>query len=261
VSRVHRLQHVQCLTRADLTDDDSIRSHPERVANQISDRESPGRSRDEGMGHVHEDEVPEESARAWAERKAALRFERKNPEGEPFDIRAAGHDFLDDGSFYFVDLFWGTPASPVRRALGMACPITTGHGRSALSLGPGVDDPRKPRPARDVDAGAAVLVQRELTRIDGLVTRGASPPAPVPSLQVGSRLGVIVTAPCTPRGQCGATCARDTWTWPLTVMMGSAYPDRSDSASDWRCCLLQDPSTGSGGPLDRAPTGRADVTS
>jgi hypothetical protein len=65
-----------------------------------------------GWVTVHEDEVPEESARAWAERKAALQFERKNPEGEPFDIRAAGHDFLDDGSFYFVDLFWGTPATP-----------------------------------------------------------------------------------------------------------------------------------------------------
>ncbi len=64
-----------------------------------------------GWVTVHEDEVPEESARAWAERKAALRFERKNPEGEPFDIRAAGHDFLDDGSFYFVDLFWGTSAT------------------------------------------------------------------------------------------------------------------------------------------------------
>jgi len=40
-------------------------------------------------------------------------------------------------------------------------------------------------------------------------------------------------------------------------MMGSAYPDRSDSASDWRCCLLQDPSTGSGGPLTgHPPVGR-----
>jgi hypothetical protein len=65
-----------------------------------------------GWVTVHEDDVPEESARAWAERKAALWFERKNRDGEPFDIRAAGHDFLDDGSLYFVDLFWGTPAMP-----------------------------------------------------------------------------------------------------------------------------------------------------
>ena len=39
VSRVHRLEHVEGLTAADLTDDDPIRSHPERVANQISDRD------------------------------------------------------------------------------------------------------------------------------------------------------------------------------------------------------------------------------
>ena len=37
MSRVHRLEHVEGLTAADLTDDDPIRSHPERVANQITD--------------------------------------------------------------------------------------------------------------------------------------------------------------------------------------------------------------------------------
>jgi hypothetical protein len=65
-----------------------------------------------GWVTVHEADVPEESARVWAERKAVLRFQRKDPDGEPFDVRAAGHDFLDDRSFYFVDLFWGTPTSP-----------------------------------------------------------------------------------------------------------------------------------------------------
>ena len=39
VSRIHGLEHVEGLTAADLTHDDAIRSHPERVANQISDRD------------------------------------------------------------------------------------------------------------------------------------------------------------------------------------------------------------------------------
>ena len=39
MSRVHGLEHVEGLTAADLADDDPIRSHPERVANQISDRD------------------------------------------------------------------------------------------------------------------------------------------------------------------------------------------------------------------------------
>jgi hypothetical protein len=39
VSRVHGLEHVEGLTSANLSHDDAIRSHPERVANQVSDRD------------------------------------------------------------------------------------------------------------------------------------------------------------------------------------------------------------------------------
>lgn len=60
---------------------------------------------------VLEQDVPQESADAWAARKEAVRFQRRDLEGEPFDVRAIGHDVLkDDRSVYFVDLFWGTPA-------------------------------------------------------------------------------------------------------------------------------------------------------
>lgn len=59
---------------------------------------------------VQDQDVPRESADAWAARKEALRFQRRGREAEPFDVRAIGHDVLnDDGSFYFVDLFWQTP--------------------------------------------------------------------------------------------------------------------------------------------------------
>jgi hypothetical protein len=41
VARVHRLQHVERLTAADLADDDPIRAHPKRVADEMTDRDLP----------------------------------------------------------------------------------------------------------------------------------------------------------------------------------------------------------------------------
>ena len=41
VPGVHRLQHVERLAAADLTDDDAVRPHPERVAHQVANRHLP----------------------------------------------------------------------------------------------------------------------------------------------------------------------------------------------------------------------------
>lgn len=61
---------------------------------------------------VHDADVDAESAGAWAERKRKLRFQRKDPDADPFDSRAFGFDVLkDDGSFYFVDLAWPLAAA------------------------------------------------------------------------------------------------------------------------------------------------------
>lgn len=67
-----------------------------------------------GWVTVHEQDVPEESAVRWAERKSAIRLQKKDPSADPFDIRALGFDILrDDGSLYFVELLWPlTSAEP-----------------------------------------------------------------------------------------------------------------------------------------------------
>ncbi len=39
MTRIHGLQHVECLTAADLADDDAVRTHTQRVAHEVADRD------------------------------------------------------------------------------------------------------------------------------------------------------------------------------------------------------------------------------
>ena len=56
VPRVHRLEHVQRLTAADLADDDPVGSHPEGVAHELADGHPPT-SLDVGRARLERDDV------------------------------------------------------------------------------------------------------------------------------------------------------------------------------------------------------------
>ena len=98
VAGVHRLQHVERLTAADLADDDPVRAHPERVAHQVADRDLATSLHVRGAGLERDDmRLREPELRSVLDRDQALLVgdeARQHPEerGLAAPGAAADHD-------------------------------------------------------------------------------------------------------------------------------------------------------------------------